>query len=234
MRVTIGNFLFRTRNALFPLLYLTLFVSQQQVSQNAVAMLLAGAAVALLGQGIRVLTVGLDYIVRGGRQRKVYADSLVQTGLFAHCRNPLYLGNLLMIIGFGVAANNPWYLTIAMPLFFLGYACIIAAEETYLLGRFGDDYRHYCARTPRLLPRLAGMSETLRTFAFNWRRVVVKEYTTLCMTLLMLVLLAARALHADAHGWIISAGLIILILLACCAVRILKKSGRLHAGSPRQ
>ena len=234
MRVTIGNFLFRTRNALFPLLYLTLFVSQQQVSQNAVAMLLAGAAVALLGQGIRVLTVGLDYIVRGGRQRKVYADSLVQTGLFAHCRNPLYLGNLLMIIGFGVAANNPWYLAIAMPLFFLGYACIIAAEETYLLGRFGDDYRHYCARTPRLLPRLAGMSETLRTFAFNWRRVVVKEYTTLCMTLLMLVLLAARALHADARGWIISAGLIILILLACCAVRILKKSGRLHAGSPRQ
>jgi len=234
MRVTIGNFLFRTRNALFPLLYLTLFVSQQQVSQNAVAMLLAGAAIALLGQGIRVLTVGLDYIVRGGRQRKVYADSLVQTGLFAHCRNPLYLGNLLMIIGFGVAANNPWYLAIAMPLFFLGYACIIAAEECYLLERFGDDYRHYCARTPRLLPRLAGMSETLRTFAFNWRRVVVKEYTTLCMTLLMLVLLAARALHADAHGWIISAGLIILILLACCAVRILKKSGRLHAGSPRQ
>ncbi|GAL58244.1 hypothetical protein EV102420_10_00260 [Pseudescherichia vulneris NBRC 102420] len=234
MRVTIGNFLFRTRNALFPLLYLTLFVSQQQVSQNAVAMLLAGAAVALLGQGIRVLTVGLDYIVRGGRQRKVYADSLVQTGLFAHCRNPLYLGNLLMIIGFGIAANNPWYLAIAMPLFFLGYACIIAAEECYLLERFGDDYRHYCARTPRLLPRLAGMSETLRTFAFNWRRVVVKEYTTLCMTLLMLVLLAARALHADAHGWIISAGLIILILLACCAVRILKKSGRLHAGSPRQ
>lgn len=234
MRVTIGNFLFRTRNALFPLLYLTLFVGQQQVSDAAVAMLLAGAAVALLGQGIRVLTVGLDYIVRGGRQRKVYADSLVQTGLFAHCRNPLYLGNLLMIIGFGIAANNPWYLAIAMPLFFLGYACIIAAEECYLLERFGDDYRHYCARTPRLLPRLAGMSETLRTFAFNWRRVVVKEYTTLCMTLLMLVLLAARALHADAHGWIISAGLIILILLACCAVRILKKSGRLHAGSPRQ
>jgi len=215
MRITVGNFLFRTRNVLFPLLYLTLFIGQQRVSQAAVAMLIAGAAVALLGQGIRVLTVGLDYIVRGGRQRKVYADSLVQTGLFAHCRNPLYLGNLLMIIGFGVAANNSWYLTIAMPLFFLGYACI-------------------CARTPRLLPRLRGLGKTLRTFAFNWRRVVVKEYTTLCMTLLMLVLLAARALHADARGWIISAGLIVLILLACGAVRILKKSGRLHAGLPRQ
>jgi len=233
MTIAIGNFLFRTRNALFPLLYLTLFLGQQRVSEAAVVMLAAGAAIVLLGQGIRILTVGLDYIVRGGRQRKVYADSLVQTGLFAHCRNPLYLGNLLMIIGFGVAANNPWYLGIAMPLFFFGYACIIAAEEHYLLGRFGESYQHYCARTPRLLPRMAGLGQTLRTFAFNWRRVVVKEYTTLCMTLLMLVLLAAKALNADAHGWRLSGGLILLILLACLVVRMLKKSGRLSAGPAR-
>ncbi len=233
MRITVGNFLFRTRNALFPLLYLTLFLGGQHVSENAVAMLVAGAAIALLGQAIRILTVGLDYIVRGGRQRKVYADCLVQTGLFAHCRNPLYLGNLLMIIGFGVAANNPWYLGIAMPLFFLGYACIITAEEHYLLGRFGDSYRHYCAQTPRLLPRVAGLCQTLDTFAFNWRRVIVKEYTTLCMTLLVLVLLASRALNVDARGWQVSGGLIALILLACFAVRLLKKSGRLHAGPLR-
>ncbi len=233
MRITVGNFLFRTRNALFPLLYLTLFLGGQHVSENAVAMLVAGAAIALLGQAIRILTVGLDYIVRGGRQRKVYADCLVQTGLFAHCRNPLYLGNLLMIIGFGVAANNPWYLGIAMPLFFLGYACIITAEEHYLLGRFGDSYRHYCAQTPRLLPRVAGLYQTLDTFAFNWRRVIVKEYTTLCMTLLVLVLLASRALNVDARGWQVSGGLIALILLACFAVRLLKKSGRLHAGPLR-
>ncbi|WP_313123721.1 isoprenylcysteine carboxylmethyltransferase family protein [Pseudescherichia sp.] len=233
MRITVGNFLFRTRNALFPLLYLTLFLGGQHVSENAVAMLVAGAAIALLGQAIRILTVGLDYIVRGGRQRKVYADSLVQTGLFAHCRNPLYLGNLLMIIGFGVAANNPWYLGIAMPLFFLGYACIITAEEHYLLGRFGDSYRHYCAQTPRLLPRVAGLYQTLDTFAFNWRRVIVKEYTTLCMTLLVLVLLSSRALNVDARGWQVSGGLIALILLACFAVRLLKKSGRLHAGPLR-
>lgn len=233
MMVTIGNFLFRTRNALFPLLYLTLFLGQQRVSEAAVAMLVAGAAIALLGQATRILTVGLDYIVRGGRQRKVYADSLVQTGLFAHCRNPLYLGNLLMIIGFGVAANNPWYLGIAMPLFFFGYACIIAAEEHYLLGRFGESYRHYCARTPRLLPRLAGLGETLRTFAFNWRRVVVKEYTTLCMTLLVLILLASRVFNTDAADWLLSGALIFLTLLACLAVRMLKKSGRLNAGPVR-
>ncbi len=229
MMVSVGNFLFRTRNALFPLLYLTLFAGFQRVSDASVMMLILGSLIALVGQGIRILTVGLDYIVRGGRNKRVYANDLVQNGLFAHCRNPLYLGNLLMIVGFGVASNNPWYLAITLPLFFLAYACIIAAEEHYLLGRFGDAYRHYCATTPRLLPRLRGLSQTLRTFSFNWRRVVVKEYSTISITLLVLVLLSGRVLNDSSDDWVLSAGLVGLILLACIGIRALKKSGRLSA-----
>lgn len=229
MMVTLGNFLFRTRNALFPVLYLTLFVGFERVSDASELMLIMGGVIALTGQGIRILTVGLDYIVRGGRNRQVYADDLVQSGLFAHCRNPLYLGNLLMIIGFGVASNNPWYLAFSLPLFFLAYACIIAAEEHYLRGRFGDDYRRYCAHTPRLLPRLSGLTQTLHTFSFNWRRVVVKEYSTICITLLVLVLLSGRVMNESAADWMTSVALIVVILLACVIVRALKKSGRLSA-----
>jgi protein-S-isoprenylcysteine O-methyltransferase Ste14 len=229
MMVTIGNFLFRTRNGLFPLLYLTLFAGFARVSDASSAMLIAGSVIALAGQGIRILTVGLDYIVRGGRNRRVYADDLVRSGLFAHCRNPLYLGNLLMIIGFGVASNNPWYLVISMPLFFLAYACIIAAEEHYLRGRFGDSYRDYCACTPRLLPRVKGLSQTLRTFSFNWRRVVVKEYSTVSITLLVLVLLSGRALNDSVADWWMSGRLVILVLLLCVGIRTLKKSGKLSA-----
>lgn len=229
MMIAIGNFLFRTRNGLFPLLYLTLFAGFARVSDAAGTMLILGGAIALLGQGIRILTVGLDYIVRGGRNRKVYADDLVQSGLFAHCRNPLYLGNLLMIIGFGVAANNPWYLAITLPLFFLAYACIIAAEEAYLRGRFGETYCRYCASTPRLLPRLDGLMQTLRTFSFNWRRVVVKEYSTVCITLLVLVLLSGRALNQTQADWLLSGALIAIVLLLCVVVRALKKAGKLSA-----
>lgn len=229
MMVTLGNFLFRTRNALFPVLYLTLFVGFERVSDASELMLIMGGVIALTGQGIRILTVGLDYIVRGGRNRQVYADDLVQSGLFAHCRNPLYLGNLLMIIGFGVASNNPWYLAFSLPLFFLAYACIIAAEEHYLRGRFGDDYCRYCAHTPRLLPRLSGLTQTLHTFSFNWRRVGVKEYSTICITLLVLVLLSGRVMNESAADWMTSAALIVVILLACVIVRALKKSGRLSA-----
>lgn len=229
MMVSVGNFLFRTRNGLFPLLYLTMFVGFVQVSDASSAMLIVGTVIALAGLGIRILTVGLDYIVRGGRNRRVYADGLVKSGLFAHCRNPLYLGNLLMIIGFGIASNNPWYLAVTLPLFFLAYACIIAAEEHYLRGRFGDNYRDYCASTPRLLPRLNGLVNTLRTFSFNWRRVVVKEYSTISITLLMLVLLSGRALNESAADWWLSGGLMALVLLLCVGVRTLKKSGKLSA-----
>ncbi|EOH0855381.1 methyltransferase domain-containing protein [Salmonella enterica subsp. enterica serovar 50:k:e,n,x,z15] len=139
------------------------------------------------------------------------------------------LENVLMIIGFGVASNNPWYLAITLPLFFLAYACIITAEEHYLRGRFGDDYRDYCSSTPRLLPRLNGLAQTLRTFSFNWRRVAVKEYSTVCITLLVLVLLSGRALNQDTTDWLISGGLMIFILLACVGIRTLKKSGKLSA-----
>lgn len=229
MMVSVGNFLFRTRNGLFPLLYLTLFVSFARVSDAGCAMLIAGSVIALTGQGIRILTVGLDYIVRGGRNRRVYADDLVRSGLFAHCRNPLYLGNLLMIIGFGIASNNPWYLAITLPLFFLAYACIIAAEEHYLRGRFGDSYRDYCASTPRLLPRLNGLMQTLRTFSFNWRRVVVKEYSTVSITLLVLVLLSGRVLNESAADWWMSGGLMVLVLLLCVGIRTLKKLGKLSS-----
>lgn len=131
----------------------------------------------------------------------------------------------------GVFDDNPWYLGVTLPLFFLAYACIIAAEEHYLRGRFGDSYRDYCASTPRLLPRLNGLTKTLRTFSFNWRRVVVKEYSTISITLLVLVLvlLSGRALNESAADWWISAGLVTLVLLLCVGIRTLKKSGKLSA-----
>ena len=57
----------------------------------------AGFVVASIGQLLRVAVIGFAYITRGGRNRRIVADSLVQAGIFAHSRNPLYLGNLLIV-----------------------------------------------------------------------------------------------------------------------------------------
>ena len=54
-----------------------------------------GLMLAALGESIRCLTIGLDdHIVRGGRHGRVYANRLVTEGMFAHTRNPTYVGNL--------------------------------------------------------------------------------------------------------------------------------------------
>lgn len=227
MTVVVGHFLFRARNGLFPLLYLMLFTGGPAVFSHGVLTLIVGCVIILTGQSIRVLTVGLDYIVRGGRNKKVYADGLVQNGLFAHCRNPLYLGNMLMILGMGVASNNFYYLLISMPLLILAYACIIAAEEHYLRGRFGEEYDRYTDSTPRLWPILKGITKTLRDCPFSWQRVLVKEYSTLSISLLMMVVLSYQALRPDMQ-WQLALLLVLIVGLFCVGIRVLKKRGILR------
>jgi hypothetical protein len=55
--------------------------------QDQAWMLGLGFVISLVGQLVRILTIGLDYIKRGGKKKTVYAEKLVTTGIFAHCRN---------------------------------------------------------------------------------------------------------------------------------------------------
>jgi len=131
-----------------------------------------------LGQLIRALTIGLAYIVRGGRQGRIYAKGLVSEGIYAHCRNPMYLGNMLIVLGFAFVADTwPFYL-IGVPLFLLIYLSITKAEESYLLKEFGDAYRAYMRNVPRFLPRLKGLISTIRSMQFRWKKLVSSEYGT--------------------------------------------------------
>ena len=80
-------------------------------------------------------------------------SELTQTGPYAHTRNPLYLGSMLMAAGFAVALLSGW-LALALALMFsLIYVPVIAAEERFLRANFAD-FDQYCACVPRLLPRL--------------------------------------------------------------------------------
>ena len=106
MRVVIGNFLFRHRNALFPFACVLLLLPGPPLFANPFAAVGVGAVVATMGQLVRVATIGLRYIVRGGRGGRVYADDLVTDGMYRLCRNPMYVGNVLLVIGLAMAANS--------------------------------------------------------------------------------------------------------------------------------
>jgi protein-S-isoprenylcysteine O-methyltransferase Ste14 len=80
-------------------------------------------------------------------------DKLVVAGPFRYTRNPLYLGNAFLAIGFGLLAPVPGaiFIVIANALFI---TALIRHEEILLLRRYGDAFRRYCAQVPPLLPRL--------------------------------------------------------------------------------
>ena len=231
----IGQALFRYRNLLGPVLFLiALALSQPGFPvfgpQFDVQFALAGAAIALLGQGLRIVTIGYEYIVRGGKNKQVYANTLVEGGMFAHCRNPLYVGNLLMAIGLALIVHSYAFILIVIPAIFFTYACIVAAEESYLLGKFGDAYASYMRRVNRWLPRMSGFSKSIAGMRFNWKRVLVKEYnTSFTLIAAMLALHLWARYCADGEGSLPATstliGFAVIWVGLYLGVRALKKSG---------
>lgn len=222
-----GNFLFRYRNYAFPaflILLVALFPPQDSGARTAVILAIV---LFLLGEGLRAAVVGLAYIKRGGLNKQVYAERLVVEGLFAHCRNPLYVGNALLLAALLVLANNIWIFLIGAGFFVFAYAAIVAAEENYLRGKFGAEYDDYCRRVNRWIPDFRGFRGTLGSMQFNWRRVVLKEYSSVYSWVVVALLIeTVKTLRADggaeplhALGLIFAAASIVFL-----AVYVLKKT----------
>lgn len=235
--------MFRHRNAVFPLVLLAVFAGFRPVYPLGSEQLdwwldLLGAAVALTGQSLRAAVIGYAYIRRGGKNREIYADSLVTEGLFRHSRNPLYLGNLLILLGLFVIHNNPWVYALGVPFFLFAYSAIVRAEEACLRDKFQQAYDDYCRRVNRWLPNFRGVSQSVAGVEFAWRRLVVKEYgSTYAWMASALLLLAYETLtYSDyAHQRTYLNALAMLLLLATggwVAARYLKKSGLLTAERP--
>lgn len=228
-----GNFLFHTRNVLFPLLIATLLFLWPPVAINQVPgmyLMVLGLLMILVGQGLRILAIGLSYIVRGGRMRRIYAENLVTDGLFAHCRNPLYVGNVLIVMGFVFVSGNVTGLVVGSLLFMAIYRLIVFSEESFLSDKFGKAYDAFCADVPRWLINVTGLSDTIKNYQFDWPKVAVKEYGTIMTSLMVPLGIIAYKLSltqqlADYQPLLIGAG--VAIMAAYGFVRFLKKSGRL-------
>lgn len=199
---TAGRFFFRYRNVLFPLVLGVLLLAAPprafgEPVWNYLA--IAGLLAIALGQSLRVITIGLDYIKRGGKKKQVYADRLVVEGVYAHCRNPMYVGNVLVAIGMLLLIGQPWTMAVGGVFFVFAYVAIVRSEELYLAGRFGDEFAAFCARSPRWLPRVSGLLATLRAYRFDWPAVIVKEYGTLFTTAMFCIgVLAYKTWRAGA------------------------------------
>ena len=84
-------------------------------------------------------------------------ESLATSGPYGYTRNPLYLGSLLMGLGFAAAARSWWVGVALVVMFFAIYVPVIRDEETFLRQRF-PGFDEYARRVPRMLPRLTRYS----------------------------------------------------------------------------
>ncbi|HEX9127707.1 MAG TPA: isoprenylcysteine carboxylmethyltransferase family protein, partial [Gemmatimonadaceae bacterium] len=87
------------------------------------------------------------------RRRSRNVQRLVTYGIFAWARNPLYIGNFLIWLGFVTISGVLWFLPIAVLLFAVEYELIVRYEEGVLESIFGREYLDYKNETPRWIPR---------------------------------------------------------------------------------
>jgi protein-S-isoprenylcysteine O-methyltransferase Ste14 len=174
----IGGWLFRHRTSLpLPIAVAILLVPIDDPPPSAV---LAGAGVGITIIGELIRLWGVHHIGAISRTRSERLGPLVASGPFALIRNPLYVGNIALWVGFALTARLPWLAPIAFVLLALEYHAIVRWEETLLESRLGQAYRDYAARVPRWIPSPDRGRRGLRRAmeGFSWRATLFSERGT--------------------------------------------------------
>jgi protein-S-isoprenylcysteine O-methyltransferase Ste14 len=146
--------------------------------------ILCGAGVVSVGLGIRAMASG--YVRKN--------EDLATTGPYAYTRNPLYLGSIVIAVGFALAARS-WIVLAVLLVMFLGiYLPVIRGEEAFLRERF-PDFKEYESRVPRLLPSTRSWSTAPRRESGVFSPELYlrhREYNALAGALAMIVLLTVK------------------------------------------
>lgn len=234
LMIKVGDFFFKWRNQAFPLFLLLIFIavppSNTFLGREGLEWIREVLALGLVLAGLvlRGTVVGYAYIKRGGVGKKVYAADLVTTGLFGACRNPLYVGNLLIVAGILAMHGDPRVFIGGAVLMGFIYQSIVYAEERFLEGKFGEGYLAYCADVPRWGFRLSRLPASTEGMRFNLVKALLAEYTTIAtsLTILAITKIYEQLAHPDdTHAvpvWVLVAG-IGVALVWTIAFRVYKK-----------
>lgn len=145
-------------------------------------------AISLLGQFIRIMTVGFTPKGTSGRNTQAQvAEDLNTSGIYSTCRHPLYLGNFFMWLGIVLVMQNWWFSVIFILVYWLYYERIMFAEEFYLRKKFGEKYIEWSLKTPAFIPALGKFTKSKLNFSI--RNVLKREYNGFFATMLLFTLL---------------------------------------------
>jgi len=133
--------------------------------------------ISFLGLGIRCIVAG--YAPRGtsGRNTKSQvAEVLNTTGMYSIVRNPLYLGNFVIVLGLTLFLQVLWLVLVVWVGFWIYYERIILAEESFLRNKFGDTFLKWAEKTPIFFPNLKNWNKP--SLPFSFKTVLRREFST--------------------------------------------------------
>ena len=170
-----GGWLFRRRTAIPLPLALAVLLTPEQLATGTAPMVATGVAAVAIGEGIRLW--GVRHIGAISRTRSDRLGPLVASGPFGVIRNPLYVGNILLWIGFALSARLVWLAPVFAAILAFGYHAIVRWEERLLDERLGDRYHAYAAAVPRWVPKR--FRAPSGAAAFTWQETLYSERGTL-------------------------------------------------------
>ena len=153
------------------------------LARPALWSILCGGGVAAVGLGIRAMASG--YVRKN--------EDLATAGPYGYTRNPLYLGSIVMAVGFALSARSLIVVAVLSLMFLAIYLPVIRGEEAFLRERF-PDFAEYERRVPRLLPRIGALFAAPRSRGAFSRELYLqhREYNALAGALAMMVLLTVK------------------------------------------
>jgi len=185
--------------------------------------------ISLTGFLVRCLVAGFVPLGTSGRntERQV-AESLNITGLYSVVRNPLYLGNFLIILGLLLFIQVWWFALAGIAIFWIFYERIIFTEEEFLRQKFGATFVDWSMKTPVFIPNFKHWEKP--ALPFEWKIVLRREHSTQFGMISALAVLGIAADlftkpdHRIATFWWIFWGISLAIYLI---FRFLKKKTKL-------
>lgn len=181
--VRLGGWLFKQRSWLPVPIVLALVLIP--VGRRSVPALWSGVVLVAAGEALRLWAVHHIGVI--SRTRSDRLGPLISTGPFGHVRNPLYLGNIALWLGFTISGGLLWLVPTVLGVLALEYHAIVRWEEGLLSARMGAPYRRYLAVVPRWIPswrRTVDLDSDTRlapgqTATYSWRDTVLSERSTL-------------------------------------------------------
>lgn len=186
-KVRIGEWFFRYRDYTpIPLIILLLFLGNPSVFSSTLGLL-----VIIFGELFRIYSVGFIGSVSRTRSDST-GQRLVVRGPFAYVRNPLYVGNFFISMGFAIFSASFTIMILTAVLFAVQYYFVIRYEESILTQKFGEEYEKYRRQVPAWIP-----SELPSLNKLDWPRefssALKSEKRTLTAIFTLLAILVALA-----------------------------------------